>query len=192
MRGKRSYVSGLKLEYRITPAGAGKTYVIFSHVSGAQDHPRRCGENKFWPCAHTQNVGSPPQVRGKQRNCCSEQRNTGITPAGAGKTLFQFFIFYSNQDHPRRCGENAVSKTMRHLSIGSPPQVRGKPSVSPHLVLVYRITPAGAGKTQSSTVSFSSKKDHPRRCGENILIRNCSRILYGSPPQVRGKPHYNR
>ena len=50
-------------------------------------------------------------------------------------------------DHPRRCGENFLVQPLFGIVVGSPPQVRGKPSVSPHFVLVYRITPAGAGKT---------------------------------------------
>ena len=79
------------------------------------------------------------------------------------------------------------SKTFRGY-IGSPPQVRGKPSVSPHLVLVYRITPAGAGKTTSIIRSHSDIRDHPRRCGENLQIQDSKTKGIGSPPQVRGKP----
>ena len=50
-----------------------------------------------------------------------------------------------------------------------------------------RITPAGAGKTQSAKAWSCLCEDHPRRCGENLF-----RILAhfgkpGSPPQVRGK-----
>ncbi len=60
---------------RITPAGAGKTYVIFSQVSGAQDHPRRCGEN------------APGEG--------SVVTYSRITPAGAGKTKLHFPNFFA-------------------------------------------------------------------------------------------------
>ena len=31
-------------------------------------------------------------------------------------------------------------------------------------------------------------KDHPRRCGENYPLHAGAAAVYGSPPQVRGKP----
>ena len=50
-----------------------------------------------------------------------------------------------------------------------------------------RITPAGAGKTNIKIVKIRIRKDHPRRCGENLKpLQSCVEIL-GSPPQVRGK-----
>ena len=133
-------------------------------------------------------LGSPPQVRGKHgsnRNC---RCLVGITPAGAGKTLFAGIPRNQGQDHPRRCGENAPARSSNSPTQGSPPQVRGK------LVAVARnyweagITPAGAGKTHSRYFCRQRDRDHPRRCGENVRQRvhgDCDR---GSPPQVRGKP----
>ena len=50
-----------------------------------------------------------------------------------------------------------------------------------------RITPADAGKTVQCSVAFWPKKDHPRGCGENIVMRSVVWIATGSPPQVRGK-----
>ena len=50
-----------------------------------------------------------------------------------------------------------------------------------------RITPAGAGKTIYRRNSLHLRKDHPRRCGENIRVDGASEIAPGSPPQVRGK-----
>ena len=49
-----------------------------------------------------------------------------ITPAGAGKTLTDFFGVNFHQDHPRRCGENQDFFSGFGLTAGSPPQVRGK------------------------------------------------------------------
>ena len=51
--------------------------------------------------------------------------------------------------------------------LGSPPQVRGK---------------------QSHVQSFpDERRDHPRRCGENVAHRFIFVKRVGSPPQVRGK-----
>ena len=71
---------------RITPAGAGKTYLKISFLSVLQDHPRRCGENAKNEPKQAHAVGSPPQVRGKLEFETRLPFESGITPAGAGKT----------------------------------------------------------------------------------------------------------
>ena len=71
---------------RITPAGAGKTPRTAQHRASSQDHPRRCGENKFTTAASFAALGSPPQVRGKHYAELEKLCSDGITPAGAGKT----------------------------------------------------------------------------------------------------------
>ena len=50
-----------------------------------------------------------------------------------------------------------------------------------------RITPAGAGKTYGKFGMNPNVRDHPRRCGENIIRLMRSVANAGSPPQVRGK-----
>ena len=46
VRGKQGTDIPLIETLRITPAGAGKTYLKISFLSVLQDHPRRCGENQ--------------------------------------------------------------------------------------------------------------------------------------------------
>ena len=53
--------------------------------------------------------GSPPQVRGKPPEHCIPTVETGITPAGAGKTTEIETLAKAKMDHPRRCGENPVN-----------------------------------------------------------------------------------
>ena len=139
---------------------------------------------------------------------------SGITPAGAGKTLTLPLPQQLRQDHPRRCGENRLlrlpvvlmpritpagaGKThtpMPHCicpCLGSPPQVRGKLVRKNHRHLPKRITPAGAGKTTHGMSGEWGCWDHPRRCGENIFSFPNSVKQIGSPPQVRGKPPASR
>ena len=50
-----------------------------------------------------------------------------------------------------------------------------------------RITPAGAGKTTLTPAHNIPNKDHPRRCGENMMPSIFRSASQGSPPQVRGK-----
>ena len=112
-----------------------------------QDHPRRCGENYVKNFMGYSTVGSPPQVRGKLPLLTAARYFLRITPAGAGKTLLSRIDFSRFRDHPRRCGENAMSVPPGLVFVGSPPQVRGKQTYMGYSFFNNRITPAGAGKT---------------------------------------------
>ena len=68
--------------------------------------------------------------------------------------------------------------------------MRGKPDGVAVGAALERITPAGAGKTQGRDVIAGINRDHPRRCGENVIKFGTLTSLTGSPPQVRGK-RYN-
>ena len=147
----------------------GKPVGEFQSLLSVQDHPRRCGENLSFFLPFSLSPGSPPQVRGKPSRQTPPKRRCGITPAGAGKTCLFFFHFPFPRDHPRRCGENRPVRRRRRGGVGSPPQVRGKRRRSRWVLNHDRITPAGAGKTKSPCSSVSAHRDHPRRCGENLL-----------------------
>ena len=108
MRGKRLYIFEKCLQYRITPAGAGKTRHSLPRKAERKDHPRRCGENENTGSVNIQRLGSPPQVRGKRPTGCNSKIYFGITPAGAGKTFDAQDIIDCIRDHPRRCGENTI------------------------------------------------------------------------------------
>ena len=151
----------------ITPAGAGKTTGIIRLPHRKKDHPRRCGENSAFSYSSLCFLGSPPQVRGKLKNCSLRRTAWRITPAGAGKTCRRWSGRYMRPDHPRRCGENRQVLPGAGLQRGSPPQVRGKLSSLFALSILDRITPAGAGKTYMNRIRGCTEKDHPRRCGEN-------------------------
>ena len=114
-----------------------------------------------------------------------------ITPAGAGKTRPPHHRRRAREDHPRRCGENMIPPCRLCVNAGSPPQVRGKHTLSRVGRLLARITPAGAGKTPIFTCGNNGGKDHPRRCGENRAIPMKQRSRLGSPPQVRGKLNFS-
>ena len=49
--------------------------------------------------------------------------------------------------------------------------MRGKPPYAQAAIFRRRITPAGAGKTITRGVVVDVKLDHPRRCGENIVMQ---------------------
>ncbi len=189
MRGKQSLCRRFSAVNRITPAGAGKTHYWLCVCLVGWDHPRRCGENQHAVAFFAVERGSPPQVRGKRRDGTLLPASTGITPAGAGKTNSLIGCSLPSEDHPRRCGENKLSGKKLRMIPGSPPQVRGKPLSWVAIQIFSGITPAGAGKTPIFTCGNNGGKDHPRRCGENRRSVNLRTPLFGSPPQVRGKPH---
>ena len=187
MRGQLLLYILCKLPCGITPAGAGKTRRSRSCQICNADHPRRCGENGTFAPEYKHTLGSPPQVRGKQSQSLCSSLRFRITPAGAGKTSPMFKQATADRDHPRRCGENSTILRSSLLTAGSPPQVRGKRFDDLFKIIGYRITPAGAGKTDHSRGDHHHGGDHPRRCGENIQLCCMVDTTLGSPPQVRGK-----
>ena len=71
------------------------------------------------------------------------------------------------KDHPRGCGENGAGKSHLCTAVGSPPRMRGKPSIPVQQTWRHGITPADAGKTQTGGFKCKEDWDHPRGCGEN-------------------------
>ena len=65
-------------------------------------------------------------MRGKQYSKPREDGLIRITPADAGKTDREGYFFMTEEDHPRRCGENDFVNFGLQFIKGSPPQMRGK------------------------------------------------------------------
>ena len=191
MRGKESNGKPSELVSRITPACAGKRYMLYFSHDFAWDHPRMCGEKPLglapagWPS------GSPPHVRGKGCDACTRSVYDGITPACAGKSKAGRLFKIMAWDHPRMCGEKVIISSIVAVIQGSPPHVRGK---GLHILahgLDVGITPACAGKRQGQVVPGFAFEDHPRMCGEKSATYSPFSHKIGSPPHVRGKvpPH---
>ena len=151
------------------------------------DHPRTCGENQSLQFVRLYGLGSPPHMRGKRQSRGALYALQRITPAHAGKTERKGQRNSDRSDHPRTCGENSSAMSASSLPNGSPPHMRGKLLSLILQKSQLRITPAHAGKTQSSLKTFNPFTDHPRTCGENSLTTNSSKGSFGSPPHMRGK-----
>ena len=130
----------------ITPACAGKRSARSAACLAGKDHPRVCGEklHSLSPqlCVH----GSPPRVRGKVVLLLVGWLLSGITPACAGKSVWQRLRPEPARDHPRVCGEKVRPWSSRGLDRGSPPRVRGKADADAAPRIAAGITPACAGK----------------------------------------------
>ena len=85
------------------------------------------------------------------------------------------------------CGEKSFSSEEPCQQWGSPPHVRGKEALEVDELAGSGITPACAGKSILGGDLRSATGDHPRMCGEKVLV--CVRVhdIAGSPPHVRGK-----
>ena len=172
---------------RITPAWAGKSIEVLSYRFKDWDHPRVGGEKAFCYSVVDAIVGSPPRGRGKDVQPGSPGIAVGITPAWAGKRLFDDERSDEPWDHPRVGGEKYSANSSGAMPSGLPPRRRGKVSGRRHKSLVPGITPAWAGKSLFCFTAAVPIQDHPRMGGEKLLT--CERIDFrlGSPPRGRGK-----
>ena len=73
------------------------------------------------------------------------------------------------------------------ITVGSPPRVRGKVQPERDVQDAARITPAYAGKRKPPPDRHKNWGDHPRMCGEKLLISAYFRFKRGSPPADAGK-----
>lgn len=85
-------------------------------------------------------------MRGKGPAMSPGHITCGITPACAGKRHCKRFSQLVYWDHPRMCGEKKSFANSIEMELGSPPHVRGKGGFRPSSYLLFRITPACAGK----------------------------------------------
>ncbi len=113
--------------------------------------------------------------------------NGRITPACAGRRQTNVCIGGDIQDHPRVCGEKAAWAFRSRCVLGSPPRVRGEGIFSPVSDGSCRITPACAGRRSERPASAAASTDHPRVCGEKVLLCPPPSSGTGSPPRVRGE-----
>ena len=122
---ERPTMTPLKLRTtRITPARAGKTPLPSYACLAIGDHPRSCGKDLSASNSLGNSTGSPPLVRERLRIRAGPETPPWITPARAGKTLFDDPDRLVHQDHPRSCGKDLLIWVCNAALLGSPPLVR--------------------------------------------------------------------
>ena len=126
-------------------------------------------------------------MRGKEDERGHENVEVRITPACAGKRCRTFRAVRSSWDHPRMCGEKAALPPGVLAPPGSPPRMRGKELAVGVIRQHGGITPAHAGKSRCILQQLRVVKDHPRTCGEKLLLYSRYKPCKGSPPRMRGK-----
>ena len=147
MRGKAFGKICNNLFNRITPAYAGKRYAAWDGIFDTEDHPRLCGEKLSQGLLAVLSLGSPPPMRGKVHAFACFFPLCRITPAYAGKSAAMSGRYQVVTDHPRLCGEKTQTSQPDTFGQGSPPPMRGKDARYNLFTMLYRITPAYAGKS---------------------------------------------
>ena len=108
-----------------------------------------------------------------------------ITPARAGKTLFDSNLVTFYGDHPRSCGKDSGLQRRAVCRPGSPPLVRERRADWGEEDPNDGITPARAGKTPHLVDWCQRHRDHPRSCGKDFSLKLRLWRFWGSPPLVR-------
>ena len=131
----------------IIPACAGSTLTLKARNPCAWDHPRVCGEHTHARTSSIVILGSSPRVRGAPPAGRDFRPGRRIIPACAGSTNRLTVTDAPTWDHPRVCGEHAVSVRAITFARGSSPRVRGAPLGAPLALGENGIIPACAGST---------------------------------------------
>ena len=154
----------------------------------ARDHPRVCGEHATGASTQVNCTGSSPRMRGTQRIHVDFPLAEGIIPAYAGNTISTAPQSTDCWDHPRVCGEHTCSALAVPAARGSSPRMRGTPRNTWAMMCMAGIIPAYAGNTSTPSPHCYDTWDHPRVCGEHLLMASVSLKYSGSSPRMRGTP----
>ena len=125
-------------------------------------------------------------MRGTRNRRRRAGRDTGIIPAYAGNTSPLCFVGVACRDHPRVCGEHLQQSVGGVETVGSSPRMRGTRYPLVQQSGVAGIIPAYAGNTGHGLWRCVWCEDHPRVCGEHLLLKQIVRRSKGSSPRMRG------
>ena len=186
MRGAHCVLVVQRERRGIIPAYAGSTLADTIRRSALGDHPRVCGEHfgggAWWFVV----LGSSPRMRGAQQDVAALRVAVGIIPAYAGSTGTSYRLPLCSGDHPRVCGEHSTIREAMRSGWGSSPRMRGALEGRELLVDVGGIIPAYAGSTATRPRASSPSRDHPRVCGEHLILALHRPCPLGSSPRMRG------
>ena len=96
------------------------------------------------------------------------------------------------RDHPRACGEHSPCATAVASDLGSSPRLRGTLTDEYGIQGRPGIIPALAGNTSKHSSRSSRRWDHPRACGEHVLVAFEHDLDRGSSPRLRGTPEHGQ
>jgi len=151
-----------------------------------QVSPRRRGEQRANHSAPRAGFGSSPQAQGTADPVNRNRSGKRFIPAGAGNSDSFRRCRVWEPVHPRRRGEQVACGIGFVIAHGSSPQARGTAAVPRADRPAARFIPAGAGNRRSQVARGAHNAVHPRRRGEQYLLRRSCSPCFGSSPQARG------
>ena len=125
-------------------------------------------------------------MRGTLVNAYRLEHGGRIIPAYAGNTACRLVPERRHWDHPRVCGEHLFRACRATYVQGSSPRMRGTRRPASVSTLHRGIIPAYAGNTFCDLSSRPPTRDHPRVCGEHVIIVLAQNVEQGSSPRMRG------
>ena len=125
VRGTDRDAPGTRVRDRFIPARAGNRRARRVWTRALPVHPRACGEQAATEFFGQAKSGSSPRVRGTVRGDPLSRSLVRFIPARAGNSTNESSISVCQSVHPRACGEQALSLTIRQAVRGSSPRVRG-------------------------------------------------------------------
>ena len=170
----------------IIPARAGFTDIRYQRIACYSDHPRSRGVYPGASRSQMAYVGSSPLARGLHGQALASVSLGRIIPARAGFTTPSRRGLRRPGDHPRSRGVYCLSRSVLSAVIGSSPLARGLPRGTAQMGQQWRIIPARAGFTWSSSASPPVPADHPRSRGVYRTSLVPSDVELGSSPLARG------
>ena len=187
MRGRRRARWAWAAVVGLTPANAGTTTRCFERCLWSQAHPRECGDDLSPALRLVSLRGSPPRMRGRHGRCRRPEFRPRLTPANAGTTASSAPRGWCLAAHPRECGDDSIVRRRMRCHSGSPPRMRGRPTVGTTTVATHWLTPANAGTTRRRPIRRIPRKAHPRECGDDLDPITSVHGKRGSPPRMRGR-----
>ena len=109
-----------------------------------------------------------------------------IIPAHAGNSWSVDTAPERRPDHPRACGELPDEPAIDRRDLGSSPRMRGTRYFRNDTNTVVRIIPAHAGNSYPPQICSQKSSDHPRACGELLMLDRATLSPIGSSPRMRG------
>ena len=132
-------------------------------------------------------VETPPHARGRQEPRGGIQNVPGNTPACAGKTCVTHNSRDELRKHPRMRGEDACRPKGCRKIVETPPHARGRLFSPVYFSMIFRNTPACAGKTGNFRTCRAELWKHPRMRGEDHRHRTAGAFALETPPHARGR-----
>ena len=154
--------------------------------SGAQVHPRACGEQgATWESAELV-AGSSPRLRGTGLQAGERHGLFRFIPAPAGNSPPPESVGEVNAVHPRACGEQRSVLLSWYPVFGSSPRLRGTGVARKGQCRGHRFIPAPAGNSKRGRGPGPPLPVHPRACGEQRSDVGTLPDGAGSSPRLRG------